>query len=337
MNFRSQNHQISPFRLNIGGDLCFQVISEENCVLIPFEFWGRTNDDISRSNTCFTARTKESSNLHFSDLGNQYLICNPKLQIEASLKLSELQSIYCLSPQTCKAQSLYNLSQEWWGWEANSMNFKSNFGSDILSSCGDGVDENISEKQFELQIDKKLKDRNADYQEEKKGVQVSNQQTHSSTKSCDQQIAWIEQIIDSSSKKSSKRLSNNLKFRNDVVFKTILRCFRKHYIKDFKSFFDYPKNRNQSRLLVSKVREYLITRFGFENEAMRTVFICIIDTKRKYFQIDEDQEQISTMINSIMYNFNIDKMAELIDIVEFSKILKLLKWNTDYFNPIIFS
>ena len=329
MNFKKQKHQDSLSRPSIGGDLCSQVISKGSCGLSKLHY--RSWNKMPKNNTCFSSKIKQSQNIHFSDLQKQYWVWSPKINCEAKLQQDEIQSIYCFWPQICTLQNLYDSCQEWWRWW---INLKTKFGSAVLPSYCNEFDNNFSKQKFHSKICEENKMRN-DYYEEKKEVIVANHQTHASIKSCDLQNAKIEQLIDLSSEKSTKKLTNNLKFRNDVVFKTILRCFRKHYIKDFKSFFDYQKNRNQSELFVSKVRKYLIKLFGYESETLRTVFICIIDTKQKYFQVSEDQEHFLLMINDLMYNFNADKMAELIDIVEFSKILKLFLVQDNIINIVL--
>ena len=124
--------------------------------------------------------------------------------------------------------------------------------------------------------------------------------------------------------KVKKKSSSVFKFRSDVVLKTIFRCFRKYFINDFKRYYNFTYTKNNPQMFVSKVRKYLIKLFGYESETLRTVFICIIDTKQKYFQVSEDQEHILLMINDLMYNFNNNKMIELASWVEFTLILKLL-------------
>ena len=119
--------------------------------------------------------------------------------------------------------------------------------------------------------------------------------------------------------RSTKR-SSHLKLRNDVVFKTIFRCFRKHYIKDFKRHFDFVKHRDSDRVFASKVREYLVSHFGFKSELLANVFVCVIDTKQKYYQVSDTQ--VSAKINELMYNFSNNRMLELLDCAEFALILK---------------
>ena len=114
--------------------------------------------------------------------------------------------------------------------------------------------------------------------------------------------------------------SSGLKFRNDVVLKTIFRCFRKHYIKDFKRHFDFVKHRDSDRVFAAKVREYLVSHFGFESELLENIFVCVIDTKQKYYQISDTQ--VSAKINELMYSFSNNRMLELLDCAEFALILK---------------
>ena len=120
--------------------------------------------------------------------------------------------------------------------------------------------------------------------------------------------------------RQSTKQSSGLKFRNDVIFKTIFRCFRKHYIKDFKRHFDFVKHRDSDQVFADKVREYLVSHFGFESELLANVFVCVIDTKQKYYQVSD--AQVSAKINELMYNFSNNRMLELLDCAEFALILK---------------
>ena len=120
--------------------------------------------------------------------------------------------------------------------------------------------------------------------------------------------------------KSNKKKSTQLKFRNDVIFKTIFRSFRKHCIRDFKTYFDFIKQKGDSIRLTRKVKNYMVHRFGFENELLLAIFIWIIDTRHKYSQVDENYEDVATKINDLMYNFSNNKMLELIDCDEFALI-----------------
>ena len=124
-----------------------------------------------------------------------------------------------------------------------------------------------------------------------------------------------------------------MKFRNDVVFKTIFRCFRKHYIKDFKRHFDFVKHRDSDRVFAAKVREYLVSHFGFESELLTNVFVCVIDTKQKYYQVSDTQ--VSAKINELMYNFSNNRMLELLDCAEFALILKSFLVQDNIVNKIL--
>ena len=133
--------------------------------------------------------------------------------------------------------------------------------------------------------------------------------------------------------RQSTKQSSGLKLRNDVVFKTIFRCFRKHYIKDFKRYFDFVKHRDNDRVFASKVREYLVSHFGFESELLANVFVCVIDTKQKYYQVSDTQ--VSAKINELMYNFSNNRMLELLDCAEFALILKSFLVKDNIVNKIL--
>ena len=208
-----------------------------------------------------------------------------------------------------------DIQKEWCCCTFGSRNLSKNIGAQSSSN-------NISSNQFEIlatkwksieSISKYEKQENSDYDY---NIKISLTDEVKSDDHLDDQVRSV------SNRRVANKSSSIFKFRSDVVLKTIFRSFRKYFIKDFKRYYNFIYAKNKPQLFVSKVREYLIKRFGYENEEMRTIFICIIDTKQKYFQIRDDQEQILTMINSLMYNFNNDKMMELVDWAEFAKMLK---------------
>ena len=86
-----------------------------------------------------------------------------------------------------------------------------------------------------------------------------------------------------------KKSSSVFKFRSDVVLKTIFRCFRKYFINDFKRYYNFTYTKKRPQLLISRVREYLIKRFEYESEDLRTVFICLIDTKQNTFKLTKSK------------------------------------------------
>ena len=135
--------------------------------------------------------------------------------------------------------------------------------------------------------------------------------------------------------KTNKKQSNNLKFRNDVIFKTIFRSFRKHCIRDFKTYFDFIKQKGDPNRLVRKVKNYMIHRFGFENELLWAIFIWIIDTRHKYSQVDEYYEDVAAKINELMYNFSNNKMLELIDCDEFALIFQAFLRQPDILDKVL--
>ena len=135
--------------------------------------------------------------------------------------------------------------------------------------------------------------------------------------------------------KGSKRKLLQLKFRSDVILKTIFRSFRKYCIKDFKTHYDFVKLKENSNRLMRKVKEYLIQRYGFENSPMWAIFIWIIDTRHKYFQIDDEQEEIGAKISELMYRFTNDRMFELINWAEFSLQFQEFLSQPDILNRVL--
>ena len=124
--------------------------------------------------------------------------------------------------------------------------------------------------------------------------------------------------------RSKRRLYH---LRQDVIVKIIFRCMRKHYMKDFKAFFDFSKcnsdsNSDTNGELVRQINRYLEAKFGdisFENMAI--YFISIIDIKEKFISISDRHRELKENISGLLYCYNKPKLLNLIKNPQFALLL----------------
>ena len=118
--------------------------------------------------------------------------------------------------------------------------------------------------------------------------------------------------------------------RPDVIYKTILRCFKKHYANDFNRVTDYWKMKRRVsmkknycfRLIVSK---YLAVKFPDNSfEELQDYFTALIHTKHSSVIQKEEQfwkpdpgklsvNQLSNLITETLYKFNKNKLKVLLN------------------------
>ena len=283
----------------------FMICSAAAANLTDCWFW-RCGKDFSENNYCMN--TNEVIATQADDSANSSLW-------NAFSDLSKLSYCYCTPKQSTSSfeDQLIDL------WRCTSDCAGSIESTHLQLLSPSGISTNLEDSSNNKSISEQIKECKCDKDERDEYKVKISLPSKSDSDDESYNVAGL-----SRHKSASNKQSSALRFRNDVIFKTIFRSFRKHYIRDFKRHFDFTKNRDQQQLLSSKIREYLITHFGCDSEAMRTMLACIIDTKQKYIQVGNNQGQISKMVNDVMYSFSTDKMMELIDWAEFAEILKSL-------------
>ena len=110
-------------------------------------------------------------------------------------------------------------------------------------------------------------------------------------------------------------------FRQDVIVEIIFRCMRKHYMKDFKSFFDFSKcNSDTNGELVWQINRYLDAKFG-DISNMAIYFISIIDIKEKFMSISDRHRELKEIISDLLYCYSNPKLLNLIMNPQFALLL----------------
>ena len=115
--------------------------------------------------------------------------------------------------------------------------------------------------------------------------------------------------------------------RQDVVIKIIFRSMRKHYMKDFKAFFDFSKCYSNNHVyrnneLIDKVNKYLTIKFGGSTmESFAVYFISIIDIKEKFAAFNSLHKKLKECISELLYCYSKPKLFNLVKIPQFALLL----------------
>ncbi|CAI2360555.1 unnamed protein product [Moneuplotes crassus] len=109
------------------------------------------------------------------------------------------------------------------------------------------------------------------------------------------------------------------KSRKDVVYKAIFRRMRKFFTEDFQTTMG--KKSIKSRYL-QKVKEYCRIRFpNSDNEAVSTIFNCIINSRERLGKIRERDQLLKTKVADLVYMFSERRLKMMEDHPEFFDIL----------------
>lgn len=128
---------------------------------------------------------------------------------------------------------------------------------------------------------------------------------------------------------STKHIAKSKKFgdRPDVIYKTILRSFKKFYLAEFNESTGFKRKKrrisNQS-VLVELANEYVNERI-VENpyEDLGLFITALVQSKQDTsFNVDTKLAQLSFTVKEVLYRFNKSKMNDLLAYPQFSFILK---------------
>ena len=319
MIFKIKNRKCFPFSQIVKRNKNSQIGIKKDLKLNQIDNWDLISKNAFKSKVFMDTKNMKTKYARIDDLGFQNLNNPPKCWKMNELKINEIQFIYCCWPQTYKLRSIADVDKMTLNCTSNSINLNRIYDTYQLSSL-EGYLNYSSTEQFNLSMNKCRSPWDFDnFKEENERIIAHEEQLSNISLEL---IKEHNNLLVEQAKNSDNYSSANLWLRNDVILKTIFRSFRKNCALSFKSFFNFTTKKNHNRLIVSKVREYLIKRFGYEDKALMTVFISIIDMKQKYVRVGNSQHNLATSIKDLMYCFKIDKMTELIKWAEFAKILK---------------
>lgn len=128
---------------------------------------------------------------------------------------------------------------------------------------------------------------------------------------------------------STKHVIKSKKFgdRPDVIYKTILRSFKKFYLAEFNESTGFKRKKRRishQSVLIELANEYVNERIP-ENpyEDLGLFITALVQSKQETsFSVDPKLAQLSMTVKEVLYRFNKSKMNDLLAYPQFSFILK---------------
>ena len=115
--------------------------------------------------------------------------------------------------------------------------------------------------------------------------------------------------------------------RPDVIYKTILRSFKKYYLNEFNDLTDFKRKKkrvNTQDSLLDLANEFISQKIS-ENpfEDLNLFIIALVQPKLEgNLRVDSKLVQLSSIVKDVLYRFNKSKMSDLLSYPQFSYILK---------------
>jgi hypothetical protein len=119
--------------------------------------------------------------------------------------------------------------------------------------------------------------------------------------------------VSSSSTSRAKRFGD----RPDVIYKTILRSFKKYYLADFNEVTDYKRKKRRvsnPEFLVDMTAEYVNKKFeGSEYDDLGLFIAALVQPKLpSALESNRRLQELSKAVCEVLYRFNKTKMNELL-------------------------
>ena len=128
---------------------------------------------------------------------------------------------------------------------------------------------------------------------------------------------------------STKHVIKTKKFgdRPDVIYKTILRSFKKFYLSEFNESTGFKRKKrriSQQSLLIDLANDYVSERIPENQYEDLGLFItALVQPKQDNSpSINPKLTQLSMIVKEVLYRFNKSKMNDLLVYPQFSYILK---------------
>eukprot|EP00344_Euplotes_crassus_P007970 CAMPEP_0196995664 /NCGR_PEP_ID=MMETSP1380-20130617/1742_1 /TAXON_ID=5936 /ORGANISM="Euplotes crassus, Strain CT5" /LENGTH=174 /DNA_ID=CAMNT_0042411411 /DNA_START=566 /DNA_END=1090 /DNA_ORIENTATION=- len=114
--------------------------------------------------------------------------------------------------------------------------------------------------------------------------------------------------------------------RPDVIYKTILRSFKKYYLKDFNEATDYKKMKRKMPLqkdLLAMANLYVKERIPESPYSDLSLFIAAVVQQKIPEEADGNErlQELSRTVGDVLYKFNKTKMNSLLVYPQFSYLL----------------
>lgn len=132
---------------------------------------------------------------------------------------------------------------------------------------------------------------------------------------------WVS--VGSSPTNKAKRFGD----RPDVIYKTILRSFKKYYLADFNEVTDYKRKKRRianQAFLLDMTQEYVSAKFPecpFED--LRLFIAALVQPKLpQALESNSKLQELSRTVCEVLYRFSKSKMNDLLSYPQFTYILK---------------
>lgn len=115
--------------------------------------------------------------------------------------------------------------------------------------------------------------------------------------------------------------------RPDVIYKTILRSFKKYYLNDFNEVTDYKKRKRRianQAFLIDMTEHYVKQKFSENPFSDLGLFIAALVQPKLPEALDNNErlQELSRAVCEVLYRFNKSKMNSLLCYPQFSFMLK---------------
>jgi len=115
--------------------------------------------------------------------------------------------------------------------------------------------------------------------------------------------------------------------RPDVIYKTILRSFKKYYLAEFNEVTDYKKKKRRTvnqDFLLDMSKDYVLKRLNETEFEDLDLFIAALVQPKLPHQLESNARllELSKVVCEVLYRFNKSKMNDLLLYPQFSYMLK---------------
>ena len=115
--------------------------------------------------------------------------------------------------------------------------------------------------------------------------------------------------------------------RPDVIYKTILRSFKKYYLSEFNQLTDYKRKKRKSsthEYLLQMSRTFVDTKLGETGYHDLHLFLAALVQPKLPSSLESNKKllELSKVVGEVLYKFNKPKMADLLSYPQFCFLLK---------------
>lgn len=195
----------------------------------------------------------------------------------------------------------------------------------------------LAKKTYESQSLESVDDTNCTAPKRFELAETSNIQISKTPQVVANELSSISDFISA----SSSWINRPKKFgdRPDVIYKTILRSFKKYYLADFNEVTDYKRKKRRianQAFLIDMTAEYAQKKFSESPFDDLGLFIAALVQPKLPLALESNLrlQELSRIVCEVLYRFNKSKMNDLLWYPQFSYILKKFLGIPDLLNFI---